>query len=233
MVDGNQLKWKVQYDIIYNNIYTEIVICNVNVQYAMLLHYQDNNRSAHDTLFGHNYCNAIATTQGNREDYLRSRIIGKINTERVKVGTTWCDALIDSGSTISSISEEFYLRYLNDTLIQSLDDLFGGGGGELNNTSSTSDKLDIIGYIETTICVPGVSHPIDAALTVIAGSILNKDMPVLIGSNMLEAWKDALMPHSGRTPFTVDGKTICASVVLPRRITVPATVVQSDPAPRT
>ena len=28
----------VQYDIMYNNIYTEIVICNVNVQYAMLLH---------------------------------------------------------------------------------------------------------------------------------------------------------------------------------------------------
>ena len=26
LVDGNQLKWKVQYDIIYNNIYTEIVI---------------------------------------------------------------------------------------------------------------------------------------------------------------------------------------------------------------
>ena len=34
----NQLKWKVQYDIIYNNIYTKIVICNVNVQCAMLLH---------------------------------------------------------------------------------------------------------------------------------------------------------------------------------------------------
>ena len=194
--------------------------------------YKDNNRSAHDILFGHNYCNAIATTRGSRKDYLRSRIIGKINTERVKVGTTWCDALIDSGSSISSISEEFYLRYLKDTPIQSLDDLFGG---ELNITSATSDKLNIIGYIETTICVPGVSHPIDAALTVIAGSILNKDMPVLIGSNMLEAWKDALMPHSGRTPFTVDGKTICASVVLPRRITVPATVhvVQSDPATTT
>ena len=36
--DGNQLKWKVQYDFIYNIINTEMVICNVNVQYAMLLH---------------------------------------------------------------------------------------------------------------------------------------------------------------------------------------------------
>ena len=59
MVDGNQLKWKVQYDIIYNNIYTEIVICNVNVQYAMLLQYLcgDDNTDLLKVKISKHYCN--------------------------------------------------------------------------------------------------------------------------------------------------------------------------------
>ena len=57
MHDGNQLKWKVQYNIIYNNINTEIVICNVNVQYAMLLQY---------ITCMSNYCESLGQSTMNR-----------------------------------------------------------------------------------------------------------------------------------------------------------------------
>ena len=128
----------------------------------------------------------------------------------------------------SDETQEFYLNYCGYAKLQSLEDL---SGKDFTISSSTSDNLNVLGYIEIDVNLPGASYPIDTAFIVTAGSILNEEMPELIGSNGMERWKYALMPHSGRTTFIVDGKTICASVVLPRRITVPATVVQSDPAP--
>ena len=146
--------------------------------------------------------------------------------ERIKIQSVPCNALIDSGSIISSISEEFYQQYCGDIPIQSLDELFDG---KLKITSATSNDLNILGFIEVNIHLPGVSHPIETALTILSGSILNEEMPALLGSNVLDVWQGNLMPHSGRSPFVVNGKTICLGAVPPEQITVPTTMIKNAP----
>ena len=44
---------------------------------------------------------------------LQSRLVGKTNTETLAINGIACIVLLISGSVISSISEEFYEKYLN------------------------------------------------------------------------------------------------------------------------
>ena len=126
---------------------------------------------------------------------------------------------------ISSISNEFYNTYCSDVPIQSLDSLYNG---KLHVTSASTNTLNLLGYIEINIYLPGLSEPILAALIIISNSILSEDMPALIGSNILEVWKDALIRCGGKNPLVVNDKTICATNRLVNEITIPVTMVQDN-----
>ena len=127
----------------------------------------------------------INSSSGTTQD----RLIGKVNSQLVTIDNTTCRALLDSGSVISSVSREFYQQYLSHLELQSLDTLFDN---TLTITSATGDSLNILGYIEVNILFEGLQEPLPILVTVLDSSILNKQMPALIGSNALELWKMTL-----------------------------------------
>ena len=96
---------------------------------------------------------------------------------------------MDSGSVISSVSEEFYNKHLSTSKLRSITEAFSYG---LKITSATEDTLNIQGFAEMSILFPGLVQPIPVLVTVLRSSILNTNMPALIGSNGLEGWKLAL-----------------------------------------
>ena len=121
---------------------------------------------------------------------LQTRLVGKVNTENIKINGVTCSALLDSGSVISSISEDFYNEHLAGKLdLRPVTEAFPFG---LNITSATEHQLNILGFIEVNIIFPGLLQPIPVLVTVLRSSILTKDMPALIGSNGLEEWKSKL-----------------------------------------
>ena len=121
---------------------------------------------------------------------LQTRLVGKVNTENIKINRVTCSALLDSGSVISSISEDFYKEHLAGKLdLRPVTEAFPFG---LNITSATEHQLNILGFIEVNIYFPGLLQPIPVLVTVLRSSILTKDMPALIGSNGLEEWKSKL-----------------------------------------
>ena len=136
--------------------------------------------------------------QNNGQSDLRTqqkRLIGKVNTQIIHIGAVECSALLDSGSVISSISKNFYEDNLSHIPIQSL---------EISSTitSATGDPLDMVGYIEVDIEFPRVNQPLPVLVTVLRSSILNRDMPALIGSNALETWRIALNKQYTKVPPT-------------------------------
>ena len=78
--------------------------------------------------------------------------------------------------------------------MQSFDTLFN------NTLTINSNPLDMIGYIEVDIQFPRVHQPLPVLVTVIQSSILNENMPALIGSNALEVWRLALNEQYTNVP---------------------------------
>ena len=183
----------------------------------------DQQRLSHK-LFGHNYCSAIVKVNNDKEN-IKRRLIGKVNKERIQIGNTRCDALLDSGSVISSISEDFYRKHCSDVPLKMIHDLFDG---TFTITSASGNQLSILGYIEINVSLPGLSRPVPSLIMVLADSILNEKMPALIGSNILEVWKDALIRDDTNLPMVINNKVICAAVTQAEVISIPMAVVTSQ-----
>ena len=121
---------------------------------------------------------------------LQTRLVGHTNTETIRIHGVDCTALLDSGSVISSVSQEFYKEHLAANLeLRQITEAFPYG---LQITSATEHKINILGFVEVDITFPGLYQPISVLVTVLKSSILSDQMPALIGSNGLEEWKLAL-----------------------------------------
>ena len=107
-------------------------------------------------------------------------MIGETNDTLVHIGGVECPSLIDTGSMISNVCESFYRSRLsrNFPLLQ-LDRLLRieGGGGNL---------LDYLGYVEVPINIPKSTIQLWAAVLVTPDTPFNKQIPLLIGTNILK-----------------------------------------------
>lgn len=152
---------------------------------------------------------------------MKRRLIGKVNKESIKIGNVQCQALLDSGSVISCISEDFYRKYFQDYHLRSLDSVFGN---QVKVTSASNNTLNILGFIEIVVNLPGTSKAISSLITVVSDSILSNDMPVLIGSNILDSWKRAILQNSfNKTDFSDHGTSSSNTLIIPSVAVVPLT----------
>ena len=120
---------------------------------------------------------------------IQRRLIGRTNTDTIEVNGIECIALIDSGSVISSMSSKFHEEQFSHIPLKSIEDVFPEG---LAITSATDHELNISGYLEANVLLPGLVTPVPILMTVLKSSILCEDMPILIGSNALEVWRSEL-----------------------------------------
>jgi len=95
---------------------------------------------------------------------------------------TPCLALIDTGSQITTVSQQFYEEFLSNLTMHSIDDILKveGAGGQ---------DIPLLGYVEADIAFPeqtsGVKDPIPTIILVVPNTSFNKDVPVVIGTNCI------------------------------------------------
>ena len=136
-----------------------------------------------------NKCGKAKSKSKAKNQQQRERLIGRRNTDSIKINDIGCTALLDSGSVISSISEHFYNNNLEHVQLQPIESVFDEG---ITITSATGNNLNISGFVDVNVLFPGLVYPIPILMTVLKSSILDDEMPALVGSNALEEWKKEL-----------------------------------------
>lgn len=94
-------------------------------------------------------------------------------------------ALIDTGSTVSTISKKFYLDHLQDIPIQEI-------GSLLHIECADGKHLPYEGYVTTEIQIQDVDEPVTSILLVIPDSTYNLKIPILLGTYVLNILMDSL-----------------------------------------
>ena len=95
-----------------------------------------------------------------------------------------CCGLLDTGSMVTTISEQFVSDHLPHILLQPISHL-------LTISSSTGHPLPYMGYIEVDITYPdltGKTVTKSVLALVVPQTLYNSDVPVLIGTNVIQVY---------------------------------------------
>ena len=119
--------------------------------------------------------------QGPRQQkQIPGELVGNTTKVTIKVGAQECTALLDTGSTISTVSEQFYNNYLKYCELVTLDDL-------LEVTGVGGEKLPYLGYIAVDVTVSFISlEPKSFLFLVVPDTEFSESVPVLLGTNVLK-----------------------------------------------
>ena len=106
-------------------------------------------------------------------------MIGYANESSIQLDGYECKALLDTGSTVSTMSISKYNEIFSDKPIQPLNhlnlDIEGAGG----------HNLPYSGYIETEVTVPGLSNNVNCLMLIVPDTRYAKRVPVILGTNVL------------------------------------------------
>ncbi len=105
-------------------------------------------------------------------------MVGETNEDDIEVEGLVCRALLDTGSTVSTISESFFREKL-DVPLKPLANI-------LNIECADGESLSYLGYTEVEIAMPSVlGQTLPALLLVVPDTPYNRGVPVLLGTNVL------------------------------------------------
>ena len=109
------------------------------------------------------------------------KLMGRPNETDVTINGVGTQALLDTGSSISSIGHSFYLRHLSYLPLLPVTDI-------LNVECADGNKLPYLGYIEASLKSPGISDCTEqfCLFLVVPDTNYNTQIPVLIGTNILD-----------------------------------------------
>ena len=131
-----------------------------------------------------------------KKNYLSS-LVGTSNEVNVIVGTTNTISLIDTGSSVSTVSHSFYIDNFSDLPIHPIKEL-------LRIECTDGQELPYEGFIEVDLTILGSrgTHSKDSKLhnclfLVVPDSNYNSAVPVLIGTNILSSFIDQLQGTYG------------------------------------
>ncbi|MCU7801000.1 MAG: retroviral-like aspartic protease family protein, partial [gamma proteobacterium symbiont of Lucinoma myriamae] len=112
-------------------------------------------------------------------------LVGPSNEIDVQVNGVDCKALLDTGSTVTTISEQFYDNYLSNVTIKPLESI-------LTIECADGQNLPYKGYVEVELCVSGIenSQIITCLALIVPKSNYNSKVPLLLGTNVLSMFLD-------------------------------------------
>ena len=116
-----------------------------------------------------------------------SRVVGVSNETKVVVNGQQLNALIDTGSMVTTISESAYDLLGDKPELQSLNSL------GLKLSMADGSKLSYTGYIEATISIPTINAihlDFNVPVLVIKNNEFNSECPVIIGTNVIRQISD-------------------------------------------
>ena len=131
---------------------------------------------------------------------LRNNLVGPANEADILIHNVQANALIDTGSMVTTISQSFYLSLPFRPQLLSLDDF----GIDISIADGTT--LDVLGYIETNISLPFYKDfNLDVPVLVVPDNSINSSCPCIIGTNVLRRFKAAAeetdLPEAWRMAF--------------------------------
>ena len=109
-------------------------------------------------------------------------LVGKGTEASVLIQGVETTALLDTGATISTVSQSFHHQHLSHLPIHELQDF-------INIECADGESLPYSGYIQADIFAPGVTEeefPLPCLLLVVPDTKYNSQVPVLVGTNILE-----------------------------------------------
>lgn len=109
-------------------------------------------------------------------------VIGPSNVASIYIDNIPTTSLLDTGSTVSTVSEDFYKQNLNDTQLCQLDSI-------LDITSAGGHSLPYLGYIEAEIKIPEHDVTIPGIFLVVPSTQYHSQVPALLGTNLLKNLK--------------------------------------------
>ncbi|CAG2257839.1 unnamed protein product [Mytilus edulis] len=130
------------------------------------------------------------------QSILAQRMIGLANESFIYINNTKCKALIDTGSMISTISEGMLNELTPPPELKSLDDF------SLSISVAGGTTLPYLGYIEASIKVDFVEQDFMIPLLVVSLTDYNKNVPVIIGTNVIRLLDSCSMV--GRQQTNID-----------------------------
>ena len=106
-------------------------------------------------------------------------LVGNTNSVQITIGGQPGEALLDTGSSVSTISQNFLQKNLSTYEIFKLDTILEveGAGGHM---------LPYLGYIEIEVEIPSIGSGKNTyPLLVVPDTNFNKNVPILLGTNIL------------------------------------------------
>lgn len=121
-------------------------------------------------------------------------LVGSSNEVAVNINGVEATALLDTGSTVSTVSESFHHEHLPTLPIYPLQNV-------LKIECADGELLPYLGYIIASLTAPGTgSHSIEeqeCLLLVVPDSRYNRSVPLLIGTNILSHFLDHTRQEHG------------------------------------
>ena len=113
-----------------------------------------------------------------QEDKKRCDLVGTSNVLKIKVDGNECEGLIDTGSMITTVGEEFYQKKLQHLELRDLAAVLQieGAGGQ---------NVPYLGMIEAEMEIPG-AKPLHVPVLVVPATKFNSSVPVIVGTNVLK-----------------------------------------------
>ena len=121
-------------------------------------------------------------------------MIGSPNEITLSINNIRCTALIDTGATVSTISEAFYHEHLSeDVELHSIEEA-------IRIECADGQQMPYIGYVSVNLTpfgIPGLNELHDCLFLVVPNSTYNSHVPVLIGTNILQSLIDVTREEHG------------------------------------
>ena len=127
------------------------------------------------------------------DEKLKNRLVGEANEATVTLDGIPCPALLDTGSTVSTISQPFYEKHMKDSIpLHSLEEV-------LKIECADGKLLPYLGYVEATVSIPDTDKgELTAIFLVCPLTDYSSQVPVLLGTNVLRSMMDQCQEQEGK-----------------------------------
>ena len=138
-----------------------------------------------------------------------NRLVGKDNVSELYIEGVKTKCLVDTGSSISTITEEFLETLNPKPVVHDINEL----GLQVN--VANGETLNFLGCIEASVCVPFLKDTtVPELFLVVPMTEYNHEVPIIVGTNIIRECKIAsvdieAVPQAWQTAFTA----ICSNRV--------------------
>ena len=126
-----------------------------------------------------------------------SRMIGSINESYIFINGQRCTALIDTGSVVTTICEEFYNSMNPRPELRNMSDF------ELNITGASGSSIPYLGYIEAQVSMFDIDNdPLTVPVLVVPTTRFSGQVPIIVSTNIIAAFRGHVI-GTPSVPFSV------------------------------